>query len=214
MAWFAQLVEPVLEGLPRGVVHRNLNVLAALGADGRYHVSGVLDFSDALHTVRVSELAVAVAVAYAMLRAPDPLGAATDVVAGFDAVRPLSDTELSVVFSLAAARLCINATSWTAGCAAAPDGYGASRVHHTWLVVGDWLDVADPRPHATAPRNRPEPTSGTGRTATVALGSGPAVLSGAARRPTRRHRPEPARRPPGRPAGPDRDSSPGRCAQS
>ncbi len=147
MAWFAQLVEPVLEGLPRGVVHQDLNVLAAPGADGRYHVSGVLDFSDALHTVWVSELAVAVAVAYAMLRVPDPLGAATDVVAGFDAVRPLSDTELSVVFPLAAARLCVNATSWTAGCAAAPDGYGASRVHHTWLVVG-----------RLAGRRRPSPT--------------------------------------------------------
>ena len=118
--------------LPRQVVHQDLNdfnVLAAPDEHGMHRVCGVLDFADALHTARVSELAVAVA--YAMLAKPDPLAAAADVTRGFDDVVALTDHELAVVFPLACARLCVNAVTWTARSDSNPD-YARARMRHTF----------------------------------------------------------------------------------
>ena len=112
---FEQGVAPVIDRLPRQVVHQDLNdfnVLAARDPQGRHRLAGVLDFGDALFTARVSELAVAVA--YAMLRKPDPLAAAAEVVRGYCESTALDDAELRVLFPLAAARLCVNAVTWTA----------------------------------------------------------------------------------------------------
>ena len=136
LGWFERHVEPVRSSLPRGVVHQDLNdfnLLAAPGPDGDHRLSGILDFSDALHTARVCELAIATA--YAMLRKDDPLTAAGSVVAGFHAITPLNDAELSVVFPLAVARLCVNATTWTHRRSTSPSEYGESRVRHTWPLI-------------------------------------------------------------------------------
>ena len=57
MARFDTHVAPVLDDLPRQVVHQDLNdfnVLASPGPDRRHRLSGVLDFTDAIHTARVS----------------------------------------------------------------------------------------------------------------------------------------------------------------
>ena len=69
--WFTD-VEPRLGSLPRAMVHNDLNdnnVLVEV-VDGIQKVAGVLDFNDALYTVRVAEPAIAGA--YAMLRKDDP----------------------------------------------------------------------------------------------------------------------------------------------
>ncbi|HVV35410.1 MAG TPA: aminotransferase class III-fold pyridoxal phosphate-dependent enzyme [Acidimicrobiales bacterium] len=146
VGWFDEYVTPKLDGLPTGIVHQDLNdfnVLVTHAPDGTAHVSGVIDPSDALHTVQVAELAIAVA--YAMLRKPDPLAAACEVVRGFDDVRPLSDDELAVVFPLAAVRLCANATTWSRR--QAEDGaneYGRARMRHTFPVI-EHLALIEPR---------------------------------------------------------------------
>jgi len=126
VAGYSQTLERHGASLPHAVVHQDLNdfnVLARRGPDGRHHVHAILDFGDALHTARVGELAVAVA--YAMLRTPDPLSAAAAVVRGYTA--DLEDAELSVLFPMAAARLCVNAVTWTQRGTA----YGHERTRHT-----------------------------------------------------------------------------------
>jgi hypothetical protein len=118
------------------VVHQDLNdfnVLAHPGPDGRLEISGVLDVNDSLHTVRVAELAIAVA--YALLRQDDPLEAAATVVAAFDATARLSREEVSVIFPLAAARLCVNATTWTRRTTESHHPYGRERMRHTWPTL-------------------------------------------------------------------------------
>lgn len=135
MSWF-DVVEPLLAGLPRGVAHQDLNdsnILVDRDASGRQVISGVLDVNDALDTVRVAELAVATA--YALVRKDDPLHVARLVVAGFDAVTPLTDDELAVVFPLAAARLAMNATTWTQRNAAQHNDHGVKRMKHTWPAL-------------------------------------------------------------------------------
>lgn len=132
MSWFDRWAANHLDDLPRSVVHQDLNdhnVLAAPDRSGRMRVSGILDFSDALYTATVGE--VAVAVAYAMPRRTDPLAAAMHVVAGYTARRDLSDAELAALYPLAAARLCVNAVIWTARTQAADNPYGEDRRRHT-----------------------------------------------------------------------------------
>jgi Ser/Thr protein kinase RdoA (MazF antagonist) len=130
------LVLPRLETLPMGVVHQDLNdfnVLARPGADGRMVISGVLDVNDSLYTVRIAELAIAVA--YALLRQEHPLEAAAAVVAGFHETAPLTEEEISVIFPLAAARLCVNATTWTRRTTESHQPYGTERMRHTWPAL-------------------------------------------------------------------------------
>lgn len=129
-------VEPYLARLPTGLVHQDLNdfnVLVDQGPDERLVVTGIIDFGDALDTVRVAE--VVVAGAYAMLRQQDPLGALSAVVAGFNSVVPLTEMEIAVIFPLASARLCLNACTWTKRTAIDPRPYGVSRMLHTWPTI-------------------------------------------------------------------------------
>jgi 4-aminobutyrate aminotransferase-like enzyme/Ser/Thr protein kinase RdoA (MazF antagonist) len=134
LRWFAE-AESRFAGLPRGVVHHDVNdfnVLVADRGDGPA-IGGVLDVGDTIQTLRVAE--VAVSVAYAMLRKDDPLAAACEVVAGFDSVVRLEDGELAVIFPLAAARLATNAVTWTRRVAEADTAYGAQRMAHTWPAL-------------------------------------------------------------------------------
>ncbi len=142
MHWY-DTVQPRLERLPEGVVHQDLNdfnVLASPDENGEYRISGILDINDSLRTVRVAELAIAVA--YAMLRRRDPLEAAASVVEGFHAVARLSDDEISVVFPLAVARLCVNATTWTRRTKESHHPYGEDRMRHTWPTLRTLVEVS------------------------------------------------------------------------
>lgn len=135
MASFDEVL-PRLDSLPTGVVHQDLNdfnVLIRRNVSGDWEISGILDVNDALFTVRVAE--VAIAAAYAMLRQRDPVGAAASVVAGFHSVAPLTREEISVIFPLAAARLCVNATTWMRRTAEASHPYGERRMEHTWPAL-------------------------------------------------------------------------------
>jgi 4-aminobutyrate aminotransferase-like enzyme/Ser/Thr protein kinase RdoA (MazF antagonist) len=99
--------------LPQGVIHGDLNdhnvlVGGAWGpgcADQR--VTGVVDFGDLLVSYTVADLAVASA--YAMLGAADPLAVATGLAAAYRAERPLDEVELGALFGLSALRLCLSA---------------------------------------------------------------------------------------------------------
>ncbi len=129
-------VAPHLSPLPTGVVHHDLNdfnVLAAPDVNERWVITGVIDVNDSMFTIRVAELAIAVA--YAMLRQADPLSAAVLVVEGFNSVVPLDEQEIKVVFPLAGARLCVNATTWKRRTSESHHPYGQERMRHTWPTL-------------------------------------------------------------------------------
>jgi 4-aminobutyrate aminotransferase-like enzyme/Ser/Thr protein kinase RdoA (MazF antagonist) len=69
-------------------------------------VVGLIDFGDIIHGYMVGDLAVAIA--YAILGKPDPLGVAARIVAGYHSVQPLTDDELSSLFALVKLRLCMS----------------------------------------------------------------------------------------------------------
>lgn len=166
MSWYDR-VRPVLDRLPHSVVHQDLNdanVLADTGADGRLHISGIVDVGDSLYSVRVTELAITVG--YAMVRKDDPLAAAARVVAGYQSVLPLTAEELAVVYPLAATRLCMNAVTWNHRVAQSGTAYGRARMAHTWPTIRAIAHIppvlAEALFRATCALPEPEPEAGAG----------------------------------------------------
>ncbi|MDX3069399.1 phosphotransferase, partial [Streptomyces sp. ND04-05B] len=149
MGWYDDLL-PAWDRLPRSVVHQDLNdanVLAHPDENGVLRISGIVDLGDSLYSVRAAE--VAIAAGYAMVRKADPLAAAAEVVAGFHAVLPLTAEELAAVYPLAAARLCMNAVTWTRRVAECDTPYGRSRMHHTWPAIAQVTEICPDVAEAT-----------------------------------------------------------------
>jgi Ser/Thr protein kinase RdoA (MazF antagonist) len=86
-------------------VHHDANDWNVLVDEGQ--VTGIIDFGDMVHSWTVADPAVAVA--YAMLDAADPLTTAAAIVRGYHAEYPLRDDELAAIFPLASLRLCMSA---------------------------------------------------------------------------------------------------------
>jgi 4-aminobutyrate aminotransferase-like enzyme/Ser/Thr protein kinase RdoA (MazF antagonist) len=103
-------VTPNKERLRRALIHNDLNdrnLLVAGAARQDDSVTGILDFGDMLYGWRVADLAIAAA--YAMLDAPDPLAVVAVLVRGAQAACPLDDAELEALFALAMLRLALSA---------------------------------------------------------------------------------------------------------
>jgi 4-aminobutyrate aminotransferase-like enzyme/Ser/Thr protein kinase RdoA (MazF antagonist) len=109
-AAFDEKVAPILDRLPRAVVHGDINdhniLVEPRGPSPLrgWRVSGIVDFGDMVYSYRVADLAIAIA--YSMLDADDPLNVAAAIVRGFAERVRLDDVELAVVYPLAAMRLC------------------------------------------------------------------------------------------------------------
>ncbi len=105
MARFDRQTAPLLPSLPLSAIHGDLNEFNVLVEEAR--VSGFVDFGDMVFGYTVADLAIAIA--YAMLDAGDPVGVAEHIVRGYHARFPLTESELSAVFGLATLRLSVSA---------------------------------------------------------------------------------------------------------
>jgi 4-aminobutyrate aminotransferase-like enzyme len=103
----------LLHGLRRSVVFNDANdhnVLVGSGEDifsRNQRVVGIIDFGDMVYSYTVGDLAVAIA--YAVLDKPDPLGVAVSIAAGFHEAFPIEEKELNVLFDLVLLRLSLSA---------------------------------------------------------------------------------------------------------
>jgi 4-aminobutyrate aminotransferase-like enzyme/Ser/Thr protein kinase RdoA (MazF antagonist) len=93
-----------LATVPYGFIHGDLNDENLLLTEGK--ISGLLDFGDSLYNPLICDLAIALA--YALLYEPDPWRAGAQVVAGYHTVRPLSPTELELLYPLICGRLAVS----------------------------------------------------------------------------------------------------------
>jgi 4-aminobutyrate aminotransferase-like enzyme/Ser/Thr protein kinase RdoA (MazF antagonist) len=108
---FVDHVGPRLADLPRQTIHNDANDYnVLLGAD--HTVSGLIDFGDIVRSWRINEIAVACA--YAMIGAPDAIGAVLPLVAAYHDENPLNEIEVDVLFDLILTRyamsICMAAT--------------------------------------------------------------------------------------------------------
>jgi 4-aminobutyrate aminotransferase-like enzyme len=92
--------------LPQQLIHGDANDLNVLLTDG--HVTGLIDFSDTVHSVRVAELAVGCT--YAMLDAIDPIGVGSSLVRGWRSTADLTDPEANALLPLVVSRLAVSVT--------------------------------------------------------------------------------------------------------
>lgn len=101
---------PVLSQLPQGVIHNDANDYNLLvdNIKSPEKITGMIDFGDMVHTHIINELAIACA--YALMgeksAQEDTLSAFKTIVSGYHKVKPLTDVELEVLYSLVALRLC------------------------------------------------------------------------------------------------------------
>ncbi|MGH2497133.1 MAG: aminotransferase class III-fold pyridoxal phosphate-dependent enzyme [Ktedonobacteraceae bacterium] len=103
---------PVLPTLRRSMIHNDANdynVLVDYADPASLPLVHLLDFGDMLRTQTICELAIAAA--YVMMNKADSLAAAASLVAGYHETLPLTETELSVLFDLICARLCVSVTN-------------------------------------------------------------------------------------------------------
>ena len=103
----------LLPTLRHSVIHGDLNdynVLVGGGSDlfdQCQYITGVVDFGDMVHGITIGDLAIAVA--YAMLDAADPLSVMCRMARGYHTVHQMTEPEMSVLFGLAILRLCMSA---------------------------------------------------------------------------------------------------------
>lgn len=130
-------VAPALPGLRRSVVHGDANdhnVIVTTGRGQPPELAGLIDFGDLLHTVTVSEAAVAAT--YAVLGESDPLAAAAQVVAGFHGAYPLAEPEIALLFPLIRTRLAVSVVNSACRAAGEPaDPYLAVSERPAWDAI-------------------------------------------------------------------------------
>lgn len=101
---FEQRLSGLLADLPRATIHNDANDHNVLVSGDR--VTGLIDFGDAVHTVRANDLAIACA--YAMLDAPDPDGVMAAITAGFRTRGSLEPEESAALPDLIVTRLAMS----------------------------------------------------------------------------------------------------------
>lgn len=105
----AERVLPALRLLRRSVTYNDANdhnILVSADAHGDARVCGIIDFGDLVESYTAGDLAIALA--YAMMNRPDPLTAATHVVAGYHAAFALEAREIALLLPLARTRLAVS----------------------------------------------------------------------------------------------------------
>lgn len=108
---FEEELRPALDRLPRTPLHNDANDLNILVSphDDSLRASGIVDFGDMVRAPAVCEPAIALA--YAMMGAGDPLERATALVSGYHEVRPLPDEEIALLAPLVRVRLAVTVTN-------------------------------------------------------------------------------------------------------
>ncbi|MBC9944775.1 phosphotransferase [Leucobacter sp. cx-328] len=151
---YAIRVAPVIDELPRAVVHHDMHDSNLLIDADRGVVSGVLDFGDMVFGPRIADLAITAG--YACRRAADPVVAFIDVASGWGSVwalgegaegggagasegagaaagsgagaaDPFTETEVDVLFASSIGRLAVNLSIWTARSASDRGDYARAR---------------------------------------------------------------------------------------
>jgi 4-aminobutyrate aminotransferase-like enzyme/Ser/Thr protein kinase RdoA (MazF antagonist) len=129
---------PLLPVLRQSIIHGDASEYNVLVRDGR--AIGLIDFGDLHRTATVGELAVGSV--YAMFGAGDPLGAAAQVVAGYDGTLPLTALERVALFPLMLARLAVSVVNAALRNAQEPgDAYLTVSAAPAWALLEQLAEV-------------------------------------------------------------------------
>ena len=148
-----ELVQPFLEGsikkvkpqlttLPRQVIHNDANDYNVLVDSNEQKALGLIDFGDAVHTIRIAELAILIA--YAIMHKPDVLAAAVQVTNGFSQTCPLLPEELEILYLLVGLRLTTTVTAAALNRKEFPDhAYHFISEAPAWEALEKWAALSE-----------------------------------------------------------------------
>ena len=144
--WVARLIDrfearaaPVLSGLPAGVIHNDVtgsNLL--MQADDGQRVAGVLDFGDMTRAPLVQDLGVTASYHLDRAEGADLFAPLASLLAGYEAVRPLTEAEALVLFDLIATRLALRGLipAWRAALYPENRDYLMRNAGRAWQAMG------------------------------------------------------------------------------
>ena len=159
-AHYVNDVRPVLEGTRRSVVHNDANdhniliarsndhandynISVARRDDAATAASCLIDFGDLLESHPACDLAIALA--YLMMGKPDPVSAATHVIAGYHHSLPLTEAEIALLFPLAQMRLAVSLVNSALQAEAAPENPYLQVSANAAARLLEQLDAIHPR---------------------------------------------------------------------
>ena len=129
--------------LRKQVIHNDLNdnnVLVKIDDKNNSHVSGFIDFGDAIYSQLINELAIACA--YGVMHQQDPLLAASQIVQGYHQINPLQTEELIHLYHLIGMRLVVSLTQATIAKAQNPDNaYKTISEQAAWRLLNQWEKI-------------------------------------------------------------------------
>jgi Ser/Thr protein kinase RdoA (MazF antagonist) len=156
--WVARLIDrfesrvpPVLPALPAGVIHNDLtgsNLL--MRADDDQCVAGVIDFGDLVRAPLVQELGVTASYHLDRDEGADLFAPLAPLLAGYQAVRPLTEPEALVLFDLIATRLALRGLipAWRAALYPENRDYLLRNAGRAWQVMGRVAEMEPERGQA------------------------------------------------------------------
>lgn len=104
---FEHHVFPEFPFLRHSIIHNDFNDWNILTRE--HEITGLLDFGDICYAPLVIEPAIAIT--YAMLSKENPVAVAKKILEGYQSVYPLTEKEISLLYYLIPARLCISVCS-------------------------------------------------------------------------------------------------------
>lgn len=144
---FEQEVTPILAQCPLQIIYgdgNDYNILCRWHhQEKNYNAVAVIDWLDMVYTHRINELAIGCA--YAIMKTANPLDAATDLIAAYHFICPLTDEELAVLYTMIHARLMISVTVSAINKSKDPENlYLQVSDHDAWDLLEKW-DRVHPR---------------------------------------------------------------------
>ncbi|WP_076415577.1 aminotransferase class III-fold pyridoxal phosphate-dependent enzyme [Shewanella sp. UCD-KL12] len=142
LSGFEHQVMPLMDELPQGVIHNDVNDYNLLLSDDSQDaaVIGLIDFGDMVHSYQINELAIACA--YAILGEGSPLTIIKAITLAYHQQRPLNGAELWVLLPLIAARLAVSVCNSAEAILAEPDNeYLLVSAKPAWEAIGILLQL-------------------------------------------------------------------------
>ena len=147
---FEASIAPALAQLESTPIHNDANdynLLVDVDDPAAPKLTGLIDFGDMIRAPVVCELAIAGA--YAVLDRERPFDALCALVKGYNAIRPLSDHEVSLVYPLVLTRLAVSVTNAAITKRLKPDdpyvtvteAPAWAFLHRTQRVHPDWIEA-------------------------------------------------------------------------
>ncbi len=139
---FIKIIKPKINTLPQQVIHNDANDYNLLVDASEQIALGLIDFGDAVYTLRIAELAILIA--YAIMHKPDVLAAAVKVTSGFNETCPLLPEEIELLYTLVGLRLTTTVTAAALNRKEFPDhAYHFISEAPAWDALEKWAALSE-----------------------------------------------------------------------